>query len=82
MNQTTTTTPTALAGVTVGTTYYVQNAGRVVVYLEVAAAAPADTANAFRIPAGGSLYFAVDAGETAFVWSSRTGSHLVYSESL
>ena len=31
---------TALAGVTVGTTYFIQNAGRVIVYLEVAAATP------------------------------------------
>ena len=82
-NQVTTTTPTALAGVTPGTTYYVQNTGRVIVYLETAAAAPTGIDNAFRIAAnGGGIYFALDPGESVFVWSSRTGSHLVYSESV
>ena len=82
MNQPTDSTPTALAGISAGTTYFLRNTGSEVVYLEVATAAPADTSNAYPVPPGGDLYPKADAGESVYVWSPRGTSRVVFTLSL
>ena len=84
MRQALTTTPTALASITAGTNYTMQNRSPRVVYVEVAAAAPTDSGGAFVMspaPGEGSAGIAkADTGESIFVWTAAAGGAIVYDE--
>ena len=81
-----TTTPTALAGVTAGTRYSIQNQSLHVVHMQVAASAPTDPGNAFRLTPSGATSvgeFNAPSGTSCYVWVSRTllgGGTVVYDE--
>ena len=84
MRQALTTAPTALASITSGTNYTMQNRSPRVVYVEVAAAAPTDSGGAFVMspaPGGGSAGIAkADSGDSIFVWTATAGGAVVYDE--
>ena len=84
MNQALTNTPTALAGVTAGTLYEIQNNSRHVVYIEEAAAAPSDPSGANRLHPSGSPLSVGRFRPTDSVWVWVTGLHpdgaVVYNE--
>ena len=81
--QATSRTPTALAGITVGESYYLQNVGRVVVYMQLGTGAPGDTDTAFKVAVGADIYFQTDPGEDCYVWStSSSAGRVVYEEAL
>ena len=84
VRQAITTTPTALAGITVGTNYTMQNRSPRPIFVEVAATAPTGSGGAFVMPSApgeGSAGIAkADAGESIFVWSVTAGGAVVYDE--
>ena len=85
MRQALTTSPTALAGITVGTNYTIQNRSPRTVFVEVASAAPTDSGGAFVMsPAPGENSAGIakaDSGESIFVWTATaTGGAVVYDE--
>lgn len=68
MRQALTDTPTALAGITAGTRYTMQNRSRLPCNVQIDAAAPTDNSGAFVL---GSTEFAVvraDSGDSIYVW--------------
>ena len=84
MRQALTTAPVALAGITIGTNYTMQNRSPRVAFVEVAAAAPTDSGGAFVMsptPGQSSAGIVVaNSGESIFVWVSEAGGAMVYDE--
>ena len=80
MRQALSTSPTALAGLTASTRYTVQNRSHRVVYLQVASAAPADTAAAFAIKPDGFAIVSATGSDNVYVWASAAGGAVVYDE--
>ena len=84
MRQALTTAPTALAGITEGLNYAIQNRSPRVMYLEVASTAPTDSGGAFALaPAPNETSAGIakaDSGESIFVWSGGGGGAVVYDE--
>ena len=84
MRQALTTTPTALASITSGTNYTLQNRSPRVIYVEVATAAPTDSGGAFVMPpapgVGSAGIAKADSGESIFVWSADGAGAVVYDE--
>lgn len=79
-----TTTPTALASITVGTRYSLQNRSGRAIYAEVAAVAPTDSGGAFIMsPAPGPTSAGIakaDSGQSIYVWTAAAGGAIVYDE--
>ena len=84
MRQALTTDPTALAGITVGTNYTIQNRSQRMIFIEVATTAPTDSGGAFVMqaaPGDSSAGIAkADSGESIYVWSTDSAGAVVYDE--
>ena len=84
MRQALTTAPTALAGITVGTNYTLQNRSGRMIYVQVDSAAPTDSGGAFVMsaaPGESSAGIAkAESSESIYVWSSEAAGAVVYDE--
>lgn len=86
MQQAVTAVPTALAGVSAGTKYFLRNESIYPLLVAIQAAAPeADTADRFSVGGKDSdnrdLYPTADTGESIWVWSRDGSGSVVYVES-
>ena len=85
MRQALTTSPVALASITAGTNYTLQNRSPRSMFVEVTATAPTDSGGAFVMPPApgeGSAGIAkANSGESIYVWAAvATGGGVVYDE--
>lgn len=83
-SQTLTATPTALAGLTPGRRYTLQNLSRYTVWVAEASAAPTSNAAAFKLDSEYERIIEQPAGEHIYVWAQGSGSltfgTVVYAE--
>lgn len=75
-----TATPTAIANLTDGTRYYVQNRSQEDMYLEGASSAPSDASDAFVVERFGDRIVEPD-GDNVYVWNDRGTGRIIYAES-
>ena len=73
-----------ITGLTVGTTYFLQNSSARVLYVAPQAAEPEDIdAPALIVYPRGHLYFSVASGEKAWIWTRGEGTvRTVYTEAV
>lgn len=73
--------PTALAGITADTRYFIRNEGGADIKVALGTTAPdSRTKDAVTVPQGGDIYPKPSSGESIYVWARVSFSDVYYEE--